>query len=145
MHSGIIETLLPLLGMRGLVPVYSLIGSSLGLDVTWVLTLFGFVWAMNKLLRQAYGTVYGFVTEHLLSKIHVSSTDEIYTHLMRWLAQQPLVSNSRSLTAETISKTAWEDEDDSSVLRDRSGMYLNFASQEARAVSGAQKYSLILI
>jgi mitochondrial chaperone BCS1 len=135
MHSGMIETLLPLLGLRTLVPVYGLIGNTLGLDITWLLPLFGMAWALNKVLRQVYGTVYGFMTEHLMSNIHISSTDEIYTHLMRWLAQQPLVFNSRSLTAETISKTAWEDEDDSSVSRDRSGMYLNFANQEARAVS----------
>ncbi len=69
-----------------------------------------------------------------MSTIHVSSTDDIYLHLMAWLSQQPKMVNSRDLMAETVSKTAWEDEDESAVARDRSGLYLNFSNQEARAV-----------
>ncbi|KAK5627323.1 hypothetical protein RRF57_003038 [Xylaria bambusicola] len=46
---------------------------------------------------------------------------------------QPRMVNSRYLMAETASKTAWEDEDESMVARDRSGLYLNFSNQEARA------------
>ncbi|KAI0168152.1 BCS1 N terminal-domain-containing protein [Pestalotiopsis sp. NC0098] len=129
----VVETLLPLLGLRALVPVYSFVGNSLGLDVTWILTCFGLVWALNKLGRQVYHTIYGFVTENLMSNIHISSTDDIYFHLMIWLAQQPRLTNSRSLTAETVSKTAWEDEDATNVSRDQTGNYLNFSNQEARA------------
>lgn len=131
----VVETLLPLLGLRALVPVYSFVGNSLGLDVTWILTFFGLLWALNKLGRQVYHTIYGFVTENLMSNIHISSTDDIYFHLMIWLAQQPRLTNSRSLTAETVSKTAWEDEDATNVSRDQTGNYLNFSNQEARAVS----------
>ncbi|KAK9774287.1 putative BCS1 N terminal-domain-containing protein [Seiridium cardinale] len=133
MDGNMLETLLPLLGLRGFVPVYSFIGNRLGFDVTWILTFFGMIWAFNKLARQVYHTVYGFVTENLMSNIHISSNDDIYVHLMRWLALQPRLFNSRSLTAETVSKTAWEDEDDTNVSRDKSGIYLNFSNQEARA------------
>jgi mitochondrial chaperone BCS1 len=135
MHGNLAETLLPLLGLRALVPVYSFVGNSLGLDVTWILTIFGIIWAVNKLARQVYSTVYAFVAENLMSNIHISSTDDIYIHLMRWLAQQPYLVHSRSLTAETVSKTAWEDEDATNVSRDTTGNYLNFSNQEARAVS----------
>lgn len=134
-NGNIAETLLPLLGLRGFVPMYSFIGNWLGIDVTWILTFFGMIWAFNKLGRQIYHTLYGFITENLMSKIHISSNDDIYVHLMRWLALQPRLFNSRSLTAETVSKTAWEDEDESNVSRDKSGIYLNFSNQEARAVS----------
>lgn len=134
-NGNIVETLLPMLGLRGFAPIYGFIGNWLGVDVTWLLTFFGGIWAFNKLGRQVYHTLYGFVTEHLMSNIHISSNDDIYVHLMRWLATQPLLFNSRSLTAETASKTAWEDEDDSSVSRDKTGNYLNFSNQEARAVS----------
>lgn len=133
MHGNLAETLLPLLGLRALVPVYSFVGNSLGLDVTWILTIFGIIWAVNKLARQVYSTVYAFVAENLMSNIHISSTDDIYIHLMRWLAQQPYLVHSRSLTAETVSKTAWEDEDATNVSRDKTGNYLNFSNQEARA------------
>ncbi|KAI0124382.1 BCS1 N terminal-domain-containing protein [Xylariales sp. AK1849] len=133
MHANIVESLLPMLGLRSILPMYGFIGSWLGLDPTWLLTTFGMMWAANKLIRQIYHSSYGFITEHLMSTIHISSNDDIYVHLMRWLALQPRMVNSRSLTAETVSKTAWEDEDDSNVSRDQSGVYLNFSNQEARA------------
>lgn len=128
------DNLLPLLGLRSFMPMYGLIGGWLGLDPTFLLTVFGVVWAFNKIARQAYRTLYSVVQEHLMSSIHISSTDDMYAHLMRWLAQQPKLVNSRALTAETVSKTAWEDEDDANVSRDKSGIYLNFSHQEARAV-----------
>lgn len=128
------ENLLPMLGLRSFMPMYGLVGGWLGLDPTFLLTVFGIVWAFNKIVRQVYGTMYGIVQEHLMSSIHISSTDDMYVHLMRWLAQQPKMVNSRALTAETVSKTAWEDEDDANVSRDKSGIYLNFSHQEARAV-----------
>ncbi len=60
--------------------------------------------------------------------------------MMRWLALQPHMANSRSLMAETVGTTAWEDEDEMDVLKTRisadgSGVYLNFSNQEAKAVS----------
>lgn len=138
MPANIVENLLPLVGLKAFMPVYSFLSNSLGWDPTYLLTTLGFVWAANKVLRQIYHLLYGLVTEHLMSTIHVSSTDDIYLHLMKWLAMQPKMVNSRALTAETASKTAWEDEDASSVGRDRTGSYLNFSNQEARAVSSNQ-------
>ncbi|KAI1342229.1 P-loop containing nucleoside triphosphate hydrolase protein [Xylariaceae sp. FL0016] len=133
MPANIVENILPLIGLKAFVPMYSFLGSSLGWDPTYLLTTLGFVWASNKVFRQIYNLIYGLITEHLMSTIHVSSTDDIYLHLMKWLALQPKMVNSRALTAETASKTAWEDEDASSVGRDRTGSYLNFSNQEARA------------
>jgi mitochondrial chaperone BCS1 len=137
-HTGaanVVENILPLLGLRGFAPVYRYIGGWLGWDPTSLLTVVGVIWAANKFLRQIFYFFYGVVTEHLMSTIHISSTDDIYLHLMSWLARQPRMVNSRALMAETISKTAWEDEDESNVARDHSGLYLNFSNQEARAVS----------
>ncbi|KAK7750639.1 hypothetical protein SLS62_007486 [Diatrype stigma] len=133
--ANIIESLLPLFGLRGLAPLYGLVGGSLGVDATYLLTFFGVAWALNRLLRQLYNVGYGLVSDHLMSNIHVSSSDDIYLHLMKWLAAQPRMVNSRSLTAETISRTAWEDEntDEASMARDQSGQYLNFSNQEAKS------------
>lgn len=130
---NVVENLLPLLGLRGFAPLYGLVGSRLGIDPTNLLTALGLLWALNRLLRQLYHLCYGLVSEHLMSSVHVSSNDDIYLHLMKWLASQPRMVNSRSLTAETVSRTAWEDEEESTVARDQSGMYLNFSNQEARA------------
>ncbi|CAJ2508110.1 Uu.00g092960.m01.CDS01 [Anthostomella pinea] len=133
MHANVIESLLPLIGLRSFAPMYSFIGNWLGYDPTFILTALGFLWASNKVMRQMYHLFYGLITEHLMSTIHISSTDDIYLHIMKWLAMQPKMVNSRALTAETVSKTAWEDEEESNVARDLSGLYLNFSNQEARA------------
>ncbi|KAI0858231.1 P-loop containing nucleoside triphosphate hydrolase protein [Xylaria cubensis] len=133
MHANVVESLLPLIGLRGFAPMYRFLGSWLGWDPTYLLTVLGFIWAANKLVRQIFYFLYGLITEHLMSTIHISSTDDIYLHLMTWLSRQPKMVNSRALMAETVSKTAWEDEDESTVARDRSGLYLNFSNQEARA------------
>jgi len=140
--------LLPLLGSRfnpllqPLLLVQHLMGGWLGLDPTVLLTFFGFCWAANKVWRQVSTTVGGLVHRYLSSSIRVSSGDEIYLHLMKWLADLPKMANSRSLMAETVGKTAWEDEDESDVLKTRisadgSGVYLNFSNQESKAVSRA--------
>ncbi|KAI1313143.1 BCS1 N terminal-domain-containing protein [Xylaria venustula] len=133
MPANVVESILPLIGLKGFAPVYRFIGSWLGWDPTALLTALGFIWAANKVFRQIYHFFYGLFTQHLMSTIHISSTDDIYLHLMVWLSKQPKMVNSRDLMAETVSKTAWEDEDASTVARDRSGLYLNFSNQEARA------------
>ncbi|KAK8058692.1 hypothetical protein PG994_009140 [Apiospora phragmitis] len=128
-----LETLLPMLGLRSLLPMYGLVGTWLGIDPTFILTAFGAIWALNKVARQIYGTIFAITSEYLMCTIHISSNDDMFLHLMRWLAALPKMTTSRSLTAETVSKTAWEDEDDSNVSRDKSGVYLNFSNQEAKA------------
>jgi len=139
-------TLLPLLGTRAnplihmVVVLWDMLGSRTGLDPTMLLTLFGFFWAINKVWRQIYTQIFGLVQTYFMANVHISGNDEIYTHIMRWLAQQPGMANSRSLMAETVGRTAWEDEDESDVLKTRisadgTGVYLNFSNQEAKAVS----------
>ncbi|KAJ9139401.1 BCS1 N terminal-domain-containing protein [Pleurostoma richardsiae] len=138
-----LENLIPLLGSRNplvqiFMVLYQMIGRHTGLDPTALLTVFGFIWAANKLGRQIYHNLYGLVSTYMMSNVHISSSDEIYLHMMKWLALQPKMVNSRSLMAETPTKTAWEDEDDSNVLETRisadgAGVYLNFSNQEAKS------------
>jgi chaperone BCS1 len=145
-HSGMMDTLMPLLSMGGrsnpllqvFMLVYNVLGARLGFDPTSALTFFGFLWAANKVWRQLYSALYGLVNTYLMANIHISSSDEMYLHVMKFLAGQPSMFNSRSLTAETTSKTAWEGEDEADVVATRisadgSGVYLNFSNQEAKA------------
>ncbi|KAK2048512.1 hypothetical protein LZ31DRAFT_563134 [Colletotrichum somersetense] len=146
-NNKMMESLLPMLGgqfnpvLRSLMLLYQMIGSNLGLDPTVVLTLVGFFWAANRLVRQVYGAVFRLIQENFMSNIHITSTDEIYLHMMKWLALQPLMASSRSLTAETVSKTAWEEEEELEALQTRTvagsgggnAEYLNFSNQEAKA------------
>lgn len=137
-----LESVIHLLGARNpivqlLMVLHQVIGSRVGLDPTMFLTLLGFVWAFNRMGRQMVLVVYRFVLDYFVSSIHIASSDEIYLHMMKWLASQNRLVNSRSLTAETLSKTAWEEEDEADVLATRisadgEGVYLNFSNQEAK-------------
>lgn len=137
-----LEGIIALVGSRNplvqlFMVVHQMIGSRTGIDPTMLLTIFGFVWAANKLWRQVFMSIYRFISEYMMASIDISSGDEIYLHLMKWLASQPKMVNSRSLTAETLSKTAWEEEEESDVLSTRispdgGGVYLNFSNQEAK-------------
>ncbi|KAL0943671.1 mitochondrial chaperone BCS1 [Colletotrichum truncatum] len=145
--NKMVESLLPMLGgqfnpvVRSVMFLYQMIGSNLGIDPTVILTLAGFFWAANRVARQLYGAGFRFIQDNFMSSIHIASTDEIYGHMMKWLALQPLMASSRSLTAETISKTAWEEEEELEALQmrtisgsgDSEVKYLNFSNQEAKA------------
>jgi chaperone BCS1 len=144
-RHGVLGSLAPLLGgqfnplLRLFMIVYELLGSRLGLDPTVLLTFAGVVWAVNRVYGQLYRFFAGLVTTYLMANVHVGGTDEMYLHLMKWLALQPAMVNSRSISAETVSKTAWEGEDEAAVLATRisadgSGVYLDFSGQEAKAV-----------
>jgi chaperone BCS1 len=146
--NKMVESLLPLLQFspvpRLLMLVYQAIGSHLGFDPTVLLTLFGSIWAINRVGRQIYHIIYAVVQENFMSSIHISNTDDIYAHMMKFLAGQPKMTNSRSLTAETVSKSAWEDEEELEAIKttkveDSEMAYLNFSNQEAKAVSSPRK------
>ncbi|KAL2135395.1 hypothetical protein VTI74DRAFT_8628 [Chaetomium olivicolor] len=141
--DNILETLSPLLGfqfnplMRLLMILYNVVGSYIGIDPTYILTSVAVVWAANKLWYQLSSTINSLARQHFMSSIDISSSDDIFLHMMKWLASQPNLFNSRSLTAETASKGAWEDEDESElkitrVSPDGSNVYLNFSNQEAK-------------
>ncbi|KAI8958542.1 BCS1 N terminal-domain-containing protein [Daldinia sp. FL1419] len=132
-HAKAVESILTLVGLRGLAPIYGFIGGWLGFEPSNLLAVIGVLWALNKVLRQVYSFLYRTVTGYFMSSVHIMNNDDIYIHLMDWLATQPKMVNSRDLVAETASKRVWQDEDATNVARDRSGRYLNFSNQEARA------------
>lgn len=137
-----LEPIIHLLGARNpivqlLMVLHQVIGSRTGVDPTIILSLLGFIWAFNRIGRQFFMGVYRLVADYFMSSIHIASSDEIFLHMMKWLASQPRLVNSRALTAETLSKTAWEEEDEADVLATRisadgEGVYLNFSNQEAK-------------
>ncbi|KAI0845538.1 BCS1 N terminal-domain-containing protein [Daldinia vernicosa] len=132
-HAKAVEGILTLVGLRGLAPIYGFIGGWLGFEPSNLLAVVGVLWALNKVLRQVYSFLYRAVTGYFMSSVHIMNNDDIYIHLMDWLATHPRMVNSRDLVAETASKRDWLNEDASDVARDRSGRYLNFSNQEARA------------
>ncbi|KAG7127529.1 mitochondrial chaperone BCS1-B like protein [Verticillium longisporum] len=146
--NPLLDALAPLLGgqlsplLRALNLANNILGARLGLpiDPSFLLTLAAAAWAINRFARQLYYALAAIVTAHFMASITVASTDEIYVHMMKWLAVQPLVTTSRSLMAETAAHSSWEDDEDqidALQLRTIAGggdeKYLNFSNQQANA------------
>ena len=142
--DGLLDSLSPLLGfqfnplMKLFMVLYNLTGNHLGIDPTYILTVVGLFWAANKVWMQLYTGFFTLARRYFMADIEVSNSDDIYFHMMKWLASQPKMVNSRSLTAETASKGAWEEEDESELMTGRvsadgSDVFLNFSTQEAKA------------
>lgn len=146
--SGIMDTFLVSAGQASpllqlFLFVYRFIGAQLGLDPSILLTFLGCLWGLSKLFDQVYALVDYFISLYFRCTICVSETDQMYTNLMQFLSEQQDIATNRHLTAQTVFKSAWDEEEDSAKFlattsvddEEDSPKYLNFASQAARCVS----------
>ncbi|KAK3897705.1 BCS1 N terminal-domain-containing protein [Staphylotrichum tortipilum] len=133
--DALLDTLSPLLGLQlnPLIKLFALlhkiIDRHLGIDPTYVL----FVWAAIKVIKQLYTTMHTLFREHFTASIEISDGNDYYLHVMLFLATLRETAESRSLIAETPSKGAWDEEDDSDLATTPDG-YLNFSHQETKAL-----------
>ncbi|KAF5253375.1 hypothetical protein FANTH_1692 [Fusarium anthophilum] len=120
--------------------VYRFVGAQLGLDPSLLLTLLGCIWGLSKLFDQVYAAIDNVLHTYFRCTIYVSENDQIYSTLMQFLSEQQDIASNRHLTAQTVFKSAWdEEEDQADVLAtntvedgEDSPKYLNFASDAAR-------------
>ncbi|AEO61011.1 hypothetical protein MYCTH_2112991 [Thermothelomyces thermophilus ATCC 42464] len=117
--DDVLETLTLLLGpqfnllLKLLMVLYNIVGGHFGFDPTYPLSAFGF---------------------HSLARQYFMASIE----LIKWFASQPSLVNSRSLTAETVSNSVWDDKDGTGLITKRvssdgSNAYLNFLTQKTKA------------
>ena len=149
--SSLVDTILTTAGHSSplvhlLLFVYRFLGIQTGLDPSAILTLGGILWGFQYLFFQAYNWVENFVERHLMCSIAVSQDDSIYYHIMEWMSKQPNLNNNRYLTAQTIWRSAWEEDEDSAEdgqshlfwtdAGEGGQKYLNFSNHAARSVRG---------
>lgn len=125
--------------------VYRLLGAHLGIDPSIILTTLGFIWGISKLFTQLYNYFIAFVNTYFMCSMNVSEDDRIYEHLMKWMAQHPSIVRNKDLTAQTVWKSAWDEDDNEEEEAkalfwtdggDDDGTehkYLNFSNQAARS------------
>lgn len=126
--------------------LYRLLGAYLGIDPSLILTLLGFLWGLQKLSSQVMDYFHALIRKYFMCSMSISEEDRIFDHLMKWMAQQPSINNNKYLTAQTVWKSAWEEDDDDEeeckclFLTDGGDTegserrYLNFSNQAARSV-----------
>lgn len=148
---GLMDTFLASAGhasplLQVIIFLYRQLSVSLGLDPSLLFTTLGFFWGAQYFFNQTWHYVEDMVERHLMCSISVNQNDDIYDHLMQWLSKQPKLNNSRYLMAQTMWRSAWEeDEEDGNGVGNRLyvagaekgeyGKYLNFSNQAARYVS----------
>ncbi|KAJ6440008.1 mitochondrial chaperone bcs1 [Purpureocillium lavendulum] len=121
--------------------VYRQLGAQLGLDPSVVLTMLGFLWGASKLFSQVWGYVWDLLDRHFMCAMYVGEYDHIYSQLMKWLSLQQSIKSSRYLMAQTVWKSAWDEEEEleNSLFwtdgddGDGECKYLNFSNQAARS------------
>lgn len=123
---------------------YKLLGTQFGLDPSMVLAILGFIWGALKIGSQIHDYTQRFIDDYLMCAMYISEDDHIYLHLMKWLSHHPSIRNNQYLMAQTVWKSAWEEEEeledalfwtDGGEVGGGNRMYLNFANQAARSVS----------
>ncbi|KAK4646547.1 hypothetical protein QC761_211510 [Podospora bellae-mahoneyi] len=144
--QNIVETLTPLLGLQFnpflnlFMIFYDLAGGrlgTLGLNPAYILTSFGLAWAFNKTWVHISANVMSILGRYFTASVQVNSGDNIYDHLMKFLANRQDMTESRSLTAETWFKPTSEEADEADLFRtkispDGEGVNLNFSNQESK-------------
>lgn len=131
--TTLLETLVP-----GYGPIHRILLHSFGFDVTVLVTVGAVLWLGARVFRSAWASLYSIISSIYISEISVSSTDEIHSHLIAFLANQYKINSTRRLMAETPSKSAWELEDtetEATLGVDPQGRirWLNFSNQEAKS------------
>lgn len=138
-------TQLPANILEAFIPGYSVISSFLldvlGFDITLVvsisLLLFGLITSINFLWRHASEQF----QIYFMSFVNIESHDDIYDHVMEWLAAQKITKNSRSLMAKTGHQNAWDLQDSDMADEDlETTELLNFSNWDAKVPPTYEPY-----
>jgi chaperone BCS1 len=144
-NAGNISSSDPVPGLRllefwfpGYVLIYKYLLLAYGFEVTTLVSLGIALWFGTRILRSVWAVVGDLVYKNCMSEITIDKPDEIYDHIMAFLAHKYKFKSSRRLTVETISKSAWELDSENMETKESKGgegqtKLLNFANQEAKS------------
>ncbi|KAF2179812.1 BCS1-like ATPase-like protein [Zopfia rhizophila CBS 207.26] len=109
-------TTLPSTILEAFIPGYSIIsqlifkifGFDIGLVVFGGFIIVGLVNAIQYLYYKAYGVF----SSYFMSSCTVEDDDDLYSQIMEWIAEQPMIKNSRDVKAVTRWVSAYSDDED---------------------------------
>ncbi|RFU35184.1 hypothetical protein B7463_g1100, partial [Scytalidium lignicola] len=130
--TTLLETFIP-----GYNTIHRLVLDSLGFDVTVLVSFGASLWLAARISRSIYKLISSFIQDNYMSEITINSTDEIYSHIIQYLANRSKFS--RRLMADTPAVTPWElkatesELQETTVDADGNIKWLNFSNQEAKS------------
>lgn len=119
--------------------LYNLGGSRFGVDPAILLAAFGLFWFGERVFKQVHANIQAFLQKYFTSQISISDDDEMFKHMLKWLANQPKMVNSRFLRAETNYSSLFDMDSEYTELTSTAidangaGVSINFSNQEAKA------------
>lgn len=130
-------TQLPANILEVFIPGYSIISrfllDVLGFDVTLVVSVCLLVFALGSSVRFLWKHAFAQFSTYFMSSISIDSDDDIYDHVMGWLAEQHMSKVSRSLMAKTRRENAWDSAEDRFADEDMDTSTLfNFSNWDAK-------------
>lgn len=132
--TTLFETVIP-----GYGPIHKLLLYRFGFDITILVSLGAMVWLTVRIGRSISATVYNLISANWMSEVSVSSNDEIFSHLIHFLAHLHQHQISRRLQVTTKTKSTWEmneaaDETSDTVVDSGGNIkWLNFSDQDAQS------------
>ena len=128
--SSILDAVLP-----GYSFVSKLILDLFGFDVSIIVTICAFIFLANT----GYGYIYRYASalfeKYLTSSITIEYYDDIYDHVLAWIADLNALKSTRSLRAQSGVETAWDDFDVAEMRTPEElthGGFFNFNNWEAK-------------
>jgi len=138
-------TQLPANILEAFIPGYSIISKFLwevlGFDVTLVVSICLLTFGLFTAGKYGWNHASNWFEEYFMSFVSINSDDDIYDHVMEWLAAQDISKKSRSLMAKTGHESAWDLQDGVEVDEEMdSESYINFSNWDAKVPPKFQPY-----
>ena len=131
-------TQLPATILEAFLPGYGVLSrfllDSLGIDVTSIVSAGLLIFALVTALKFSSKYIYEYVRHYFMSYIRIDHHDDIYDHVMEWVASQTVSRNARNLIAKTGHENHWEvsEDEDQQNEQIQGGGLLNFRSWDLR-------------
>ena len=130
-------TQLPANILEAFIPGYSLISKflldTLGFDITLLVSICFLVFGLATSLNFAAKHAYRLFEEYCMSYIRIDSDDDIYEHIMEWLASQNISVHSRKLMARSGRENAWDLVDGDTAIEELDpNTLMNFSNWDAK-------------
>ncbi|KAL8890136.1 MAG: hypothetical protein Q9192_005913 [Flavoplaca navasiana] len=123
-------------------PVISkFIRDSFGFDISIVVSLCLLVFGLFTSAKLIWHYAYEYFQEYCMSYVCIESDDDIFAHVMDWLAEQKISKSSRTLMATTGRESAWDSFSGGEMdFVSEPGQLLNFSNWDAKVPPTFQPY-----
>ncbi|KAI4242929.1 MAG: hypothetical protein L6R40_003802 [Gallowayella cf. fulva] len=144
-NSTVSVTQLPANILDAFIPGYPVISKFVrevfGFDISIVVSVSLLVFGFFTSAKFIWFHAYKYFAEYCMSYICIESDDEIFAHVMNWLAEQKISKKSRTLMATTGRESAWDSFSGGEMeLAADPGQLLNFSNWDAKVPPTFQPY-----